>query len=185
MTEQEAPKEKRFEGVIRPLNEMDLPYLKPVLDPWIRFPVKTGPLLTEELKETLEEIRKSARGENDKKYLVAESDGKVVGIMGYQPLREEMASFTTTDKPIEVINAYVHFEHREGKGVGSALLGALEKRFKHEGYKEYLLNSGPRYRDTGWPFWTKQIGESTGELPNFYGPTFHAKVWQKTLALKS
>ena len=182
MTEQAESKEVRFQGNVRPLDMKDLPHLRPILETWIRFPTQTGILLMEEVEETLEEMKKSAEGANDKNYFVAESPtGKILGVLGYQPLREEMRPLATTDNPVEVINAYVDVDHREGKGVGKTLLGRIESEVKDKGYKEFLLNSGPRYEKTGWPFWTKMLGTPVGELKDFYGPGFTAPVWRKVL----
>lgn len=180
MPELEIPKENRFSGTIRPLQADDLTQIKPILETWIRFPTKTGTLLAEEVEETLEEMEKSTRGENDKIYFVAETtDGQIAGSLGYQHLRDEMKSYATTDKPAEVINAYVADEHRAGKGVGTALFSFVESELKQKGFKEFLLNSGPRYRNTAWGFYDKLIGPSVGQLDNFYGEGFHAPVWRK------
>ena len=180
MTEHEEPKENRFQGTVRPLAVSDLSQLKPILETWIRFPTQTGTLLTEEVEETLEEMKTSAEGGNDKKYFVAENPaGHVVGVLGYQPLRAEMLPFSATDRPLEVINAYADIDHRKGKGVGKALLQRIEDEIRNGGHEEFLLNSGPRYRETGWPFWTKMLGAPVGTMKDFYGPGNDAPVWRK------
>lgn len=181
MTEHEDPKERKFQGTIRPLAETDLLQIKPILETWIRFPVITGELITEEVEEVLNEMKKSLQEDAVKKFLIAEGvGGEVMGVMGYQKLREEMNRFAQTDVPAELINANVSDEHR-GNGVGTALIAAIETSTKKEGYKELLLNSGPRYKDTAWEFYNKRFGQPVGELKDFYGPDFSAPVWRKVL----
>ncbi len=181
MTEHEDPKERVFEGSIRPLLEADLIHIRPILETWIRFPVITGELIEEEVREVLREMKKSLATPNNKKFLVAISpDGTVAGVMGYQPLRDEMHRFAQTDKSGEIINANVLNQQR-GTGIGSALVQAIGESAKKDGFKEILLNSGPRYKDTAWEFYNKHFGQPVGELKDFYGPGFSAPVWRKVL----
>jgi len=175
-------KEDRFKGIVRPLQARDLPDLKPILETWLRFPTITGELLTEELQTTLGEIEKSLIHENKKQFYVAQSpDGTIAGMMGIQPPDFAMMTYSRTVHPVEIINAYVHFDERQGKGVGRALVSAVENESRTQGFEELLLNSGPRYRETGWPFWKKMFGEPIGQLTNRYGEGLHAPVWRKPL----
>lgn len=174
--------ENKFKGSVRPLMATDIPHLRPILESWLRFPAMTGELLTEEVRDTIEEIQKSLTHENNKQFFVAQSsDGAVVGMMGIQPLSWVMRPFAQTVHPAEIINAYVHFEERQGKGVGRALVKTIEDESKKQGFDELLLNSGPRYKETGWPFWQKTYGEPVGIIKNHYGPTRDAPVWRKVL----
>lgn len=179
----QLPKEDdKFKGVVRPLQSRDIPHLKPILETWLRFPTITGELLTEEVRTTLDEIEKSLTHENNKQFFVAQSpDGNITGMMGIQPPDLAMRTFARTDHPAEIINAYVHFDERQGKGVGRALVSALEDESRTQGFEELLLNSGPRYKETGWPFWKKTYGEPVGVLKNHYGPGNDAPVWRKSI----
>lgn len=51
-------------------------------------------------------------------------------MMGIQPLSWVMRPFAQTVHPAEIINAYVHFEERQGKGVGRALVKTIEDESK-------------------------------------------------------
>ncbi len=179
----DVPKEgDKFRGSVRPLQSSDIAHLKPILETWIRFPTITGKLLTEEVRETIEEIEKSLTHENGKQFFIAQSqDGAVLGMMGMQPISWDMRPFAHTQHPVEIINAYVHFDERQGKGVGKTLVAAIETESINQGCEELLLNSGPRYKETGWPFWRKTFGEPVGILKDHYGPTFDAPVWRKVL----
>ncbi len=178
MTEQEDSKETRFDGTVRQLRYEDLPSIRPILETWIRYPVITGELIEEEIEEVMAEMQETIQAKNSKTFYVAEKNGQVVGVMGVQPLRQEMIGFAQTGRPAEIINANVALDQRE-QGVGRAIVSHIESEVQNRGYKEILLNSGLRYEDTGWPFWRKLYGEPVGEMKDFYGAGFHAKVWRK------
>lgn len=199
--EGEFPKEFRFGGGVRALTLPDVEKLRPILEQWIRNPEKTAPRL-EDIDKTQETMRASLRGENSREYMVATENNKVVGVMGLKvPSPEEpndgqkMLAFAMTDKPVEFINAYVDTSNRLGKGVGSALFKALEVRAREKGFKEILVNSGPNFKDSGWPFWDGIMGpnlrdkslppdklvNNVGFAKDMYGPGRNAPVWRKIL----
>ena len=124
----------------------------------------------------------SVNGENDRVYLVAEAVGEeVIGVIGFRQPDERLLEFTSTPKPTELVNAYVAKEHRKGKGVGRALVAELEIQAKSHGHTEVVLNSGPRYKDTGWGFYDKLDGyQRVGVAKEYYGKGGDAPVWTKT-----
>jgi ribosomal protein S18 acetylase RimI-like enzyme len=104
-------------------------------------------------------------------------------MMGLSPLKIALAKFSRTDKPIEIVNAYVHRDYREGQGIGTTLVNALTQRAISRGNTEMLLDSGPRYKNTGWGFWDRQPGfERVGLAKNLYGRGLDAPVWRKSLS---
>lgn len=148
-TNQHPPETGLFSGSTRRLLESDLPTIKPILETWIRQK-ETGEIIAEEVQEVLEYMRSSIDQQNDRTYFVAEEpDGKVVGVMGTKTPDELMCGFATTNNPTEMVNAYVSVDKRGGKGVGSALVRTLETEARAKGFTEIVLNSGPRYKDTG------------------------------------
>lgn len=87
-------------------------------------------------------MSESVDGRNDRTYLVAEnSDGEVIGVIGFRAPDETMLTFTKTPNPVELVNAYVRSDERKGKGVGKALVAKLEERAKEKGHTEIVLNS--------------------------------------------
>jgi len=66
-------------------------------------------------------------------------------------------------------------------GIGRALAGFLEKRAGSEDRTELLVNSGRRYRRTGWPFWTRMYGQPIAVAEDYYGPLYDAMIWRKAL----
>ena len=175
------PAEKeRFNGIVRPLQENDIPALRGILEYWLRdFEV----IAHDEVEKDISTLKESLNDESNKMMFVAENaEGKVIGMMGLAVLpKQELLQFAKTDSPSELIIAYVHPDHRSGKGVGTALINAIQDLAKVKGRKEILLESGPRNIHTGYPFYDRQPGFSRiGQIENFYGKGLHTMVWQKT-----
>lgn len=114
-------------------------------------------------------------------YLVAATDGKeIVGVVGMRPPTPDMLRFASMEQPIEMINTYVDSRYR-GYGVGAALVRELEQLAQEHGYSEIIVNSGPRYRHSGWKFYDKLGYERRGIAWDLYGEGAHAPVWCKIL----
>lgn len=181
-----SAEQKRFSGVVRDLRNIDLPSLKPILATWIKDR-DTGQPLTEEIEEDLQIMSDSITHNNDRTYVVAETpEGEVIGIVGFKTPDVRMIPFTQTSKPAELVNAYVKSDERKGRGVGKALVSELENKARKAGYTEIVLNSGPRYKDTGWGFYDRLINnvdryERVGVAEGYYGEGGDAPVWRKIL----
>ncbi|HLC91544.1 MAG TPA: GNAT family N-acetyltransferase [Candidatus Saccharimonadales bacterium] len=180
-TDSHSPEnDNHFDGHIRAARIEDLPALQPILERWI-FDRETGNPLPDEVADVMQGIRFSIEGTLDRTYVVAEdAEGRVVGMMGLVPPSAEMLKFTTSSNPAELINADVADDQR-GKGVGKALVNHLEDVAVSKSYDGIVVNSGPRYRETGWPFWTRIYGEPVGTAKDLYGPGGDAMVWGKSL----
>ncbi len=175
-----------FKGTVRDLKRGDLPFLKPILETWIKDR-ETGEPIPEEVEEDLQIMADSIDHKNDRTYVVAEnSDGEVIGIAGFKTPDPRMIPFTQTPNPAELINAYVKSDERKGRGVGRALVAKLEEEARANGYTEIILNSGPRYKDTGWPFYDKLVNDidrykRVGVAVGYYGEGGDAPIWRKIL----
>jgi hypothetical protein len=109
----------KFSGIVRMLQKEDVPKLKPILETWIRNMV-THEILSEEVEKDLAFLEGSLDDSNGRQYLVAQThEGKLVGVIGLSPLKEPLMQFATTEKPIELVNAYVDRNYRGGQGVGT------------------------------------------------------------------
>lgn len=172
----------RFNGKVRSLKKEDLDSLKPILATWIKDR-RTGQPLPDEVEEDLQLMSESVEGKNDRTYLVAEGlDGEIIGVVGFKTPDETMLTFTKTQNPVELVNAYVKSDERKGKGVGRALVAKLEEKAREKSYTEIVLNSGPRYKDTGWGFYNKLEGyKKVGIAVGYYGENVDAPVWRKEL----
>lgn len=174
-----TPDRPKFNGIVRPLKREDLPYLRRILEMWVRW---QGELLPEEVEDDMNQLRESLKGGNSR-YLVAETlDGRVVGMMGLVPEpKPEVKQHATTERPVELVRAYVDQDFRGGQGVGTALIRGIEKLAKSQGATEILLDSGPRYKESGHGFYDKQGYQRIGVNKDFYGEGGDAVVWQKLL----
>lgn len=168
-------------GTVRPLQAADLPSVERILQIWVRDSPSSPPLAAE-IAVHLARMSTSLIENSGHRYLVAVTeDGEIIGVVGMRPPSPEMLRFVSTDQPVEMINAYVDTSHRKGRGVGTALVRELERLAQECGYSEMLLNSGPRYRDSGWEFFDKLGYERRGLARDLYGEGDHAPVWSKIL----
>jgi ribosomal protein S18 acetylase RimI-like enzyme len=158
----------------------DLAAIDEILKQWL-IDSQTGELDVEELDQDMVNLRGSLEGENAKQYFVATEGDRVVGVMGYSELKPELLPFVKTTKPGELINAYVHKDLQGGAGVGTALLNTIESLAKSKGCTEVILDSGPRHRLTGHPFYIKKGYEKAGIIPDYYGPGGDTTVFRREI----
>lgn len=181
MTEPPPPSE-RFQGTVRSLQLADLDQIKPILETWVKK--DNGDPIPAEVEQDLDILRASLEPDSNRHFFVAEADGQVVGVIGMQPLDPKMQALpflTAPPNPIELINAYVARDMRGGRGVGRALVSQVEAHAKALGHSHVVLNSGPRYRNTGWGFYDKIGYERIGVAKDYYAPGRDAPVWQRAL----
>lgn len=97
-----------------------------------------------------------------------------------KPILETWIKNRTTGEPIpEEVEEDLQFL-RGGNGIGTALVQALEETARQKGFTEVVLNSGPRYENTGWGFYDKLPGfRRAGVAVQFYGEGGDAPVWHK------
>jgi predicted N-acetyltransferase YhbS len=170
---------ERFTGLIRPFQENDVPEVKKILEHWLR---DEGLIAHDEVEEDLSDMMRSLEPESDIDMLIAEENGQVIGMMGLSiPPKDALMQYAKTDYPSELRIAYVDPKRQGGYGVGTALLYENIRLARTKGRKELLLESGPRHKETGYPFYDKQPGlEREGVLKDFYGPGLDSQVWRKT-----
>ncbi len=175
--EQPNPEKNPEEISVREISLEDLDSLQPILEFWIKTP-DTQETIHSEVDGVIESIKDSFSGNGDKKFYVAvDTEGSVLGMMGISKPSKEMIEFTKTGNAVEFINAYVD-PKRRGLGVGKKLVISLEEEAKINGYEEIIVNSGPRYSQTGWGFWTSVYGRPVAVQKDLYGPGLDAPVWQ-------
>lgn len=178
--EPREPERRIFDGIVRPATKADLPALRGILQTWVRY---QGELLQEEVDDDVHHIEESLKGKNNESYLVAQTtDGKVIGMMGLVPEpKSEVKQHAATERPMELVRVYVDRDFRLGRGVGTALIREIEQLAKSQGATEILLDSGPRYKESGHGFYDKMGYQRVGVNKDFYGEGGDAVVWQKLL----
>lgn len=110
----------------------------------------------EEVDKYFERIKSEITGitEYNLQFWVAKEDEKVVGIAGLCDPLPKILEFAKTEKPGELKILYLNPGVR-GKGIGKRLLGFVENEARNQSYKEILIRSAERYKDTAYGFYEK------------------------------
>jgi GNAT superfamily N-acetyltransferase len=167
---------------LRHIRPDDVEQLRPILEQWVRDS-NTGALLPQEVEDILSFVSSSIEGSNDRTYVVAENEeNKLVGVMGMTLPETDLLQYATTQKPVELVNAFVDQASRRNK-IGDRLANRLEDIALQTGFTEVIVTSGPRYQKSGWPFWTKLYGEPVAIQEDYFGPGNDAPVWRKSLVI--
>ncbi len=178
--DQEAREKSKVDVDVRTVDRIDLPSLKRILEMWVRW---QGKIIPEEVEEDLAHVRESLDRYDKEQYVVAEdATRRVVGMMGlaFEP-KPEVKQHARTEKPMELVRAYVDKDFRGGKGVGRALISRIEALARSRRATEILLDSGPRYKYSGHGFYDRMGYTRVAVNNDFYGPDGDAQVWSKVL----
>lgn len=167
--------------IVREVGHVDIPLIRLILEENVKHP-DTNETIQEEVESILAEIEDSIKGIVDSSFCIASPDGKaVIGIVGLQPVSFPMIKYTSTENPAEIVGMYVDLEaHRSG--VGTKLVDTAERIAQESGFTELVINSGRRYKESGWPFWQKMYGEPYCVDEDYYGKGAAALVWRKVLS---
>ncbi len=174
---------EKFSATIRPVREDDLDSIKLILEEWMRDE-QSGERLADDISHTLADMAASIAGDTRREYVVAQlPDGSVIGVMGMADEGIDPTLFAPSDKPVELLSAYVERSHR-GTGVGRALADELEAMATDLGYTRLIVVSGSRNRETGYAFWNKRYGKPARYDEDFYGEGQERVVWTKELSTR-
>lgn len=140
--------------------------LIPVFRAWVKKRV-TGEVQDKEIADIQARMRESLVNPEVARYFVMRDVFALpVGLVGVK-LPDEMTSLAvTTERPLELINFFVH-PKLNGKGIGSTLLNTVIAYASTQGFTEVILNSGPRYMRSAWDFYNNRL-EQIGILINAY-----------------
>lgn len=124
----------------------------------------------EEVEKYIERIRNEIKGkiEFNLHFWVAKESGNVVGITGLCDPLPKILEFAKTEKPGELKILYLDPKSR-GKGFGKELLRFIENEAKNQSYKEILIRSAERFRDTAYGFYGKMGYSKVGVVANESG----------------
>ena len=146
-----------------------------ILHHWVR---SDGTPLYCEIRTIADHIDASILGIDDRIYFVAMAGERVVGIIGYRPLPDYLCNYAETDSAVEVVNFFVHKDHLRC-GHGSVLLNKVRDFVYKRGFREILVCSGPRYKDSHG-FYDAQ-GQQIATIPNHFGHGHDARIWRLRL----
>jgi GNAT superfamily N-acetyltransferase len=111
-------------------------------------------------------------------YLVAEYDGKVVGIIAFGNPSHYITDHIKLNVSIQEIKSVLVAKAFQKCGVGSILFTSIINELNREGYIEFCLDCGYKFSQ---PFWEKKLGEPTKVLLDFWAKGSHHKIWVKNI----
>jgi GNAT superfamily N-acetyltransferase len=137
---------------VRQADSRDRDALRPIVEHYVRGRI-SGELLSNEVDGIVGSI-----GSPETWHVLAVNDAMFVGVMGLTSPCAQALRDALTKYPGEIVHAFVHRSCR-GRGVGSLLARHVEARAISCGLTELIVRSGPRYRESGWRFWTALYGD--------------------------
>ena len=164
----------RFRGTVRGATTDDLPAIATILEAW--FVGRYGG----SGDEVDLVVAASSESSSSRQYLVAELDGRVIGVMGVQFGGVDHDLVPLPDEAIEIMRAYVAPDCL-GVGAGTALTDAAEELGRTRGFGVVVVVSGARNRDSGYWFWDRRYGARVREDPDYFAPGAERVVWTKKL----
>jgi GNAT superfamily N-acetyltransferase len=171
------------------LGSLELSDVDPLMEvsrQWVkdRF---TGDVVEGELGEIKSRMLGSLESTEYRYFVVRDEKQNAIGCCAIREPEEKMQRYksTPTSKSVELINVFLDNKYR-GKGLGYKLMSYLFEKAKELGNEEVIWNSGPRYKDSAWEFYTKLVGKPIAIATAYYGyapngDSSDAPVWRKKL----
>jgi ribosomal protein S18 acetylase RimI-like enzyme len=163
------------------LEERDIDSLIEVARQWV-VDRETGLVDEEELVDIRRRMNESIKYRSYMYYALRNENGEAIGCAGLKHPGPAMRIYSTVlnGNCAELVNVFLDDEYR-GKGLGKILVNHVFDDARDIRISEIVWNSGPRYRDTAWEFYTKLVGEPVAIAKDYYGEGGDAPVWVKTL----
>lgn len=172
-----------FNSLIRPISTSDLQLIKSLIAPWQHPTSSQSGVKFNNTNEIINNITNSIKGKNQQKYYVAISDeGLLIGVMGMSKTEGEIRKpFINSKKSVEVRYAFT-LPDSGFSGVGQALFNKIEEEARSSGAKEIIVSSNQKFKERGWPFWTKNFGEPVHVYRDYWKqPDTDVAVWRKNI----
>lgn len=172
-------KKQQFELGLLELNDVD--DLIEVARQWVRNR-HTGQVEEEELAEIRSRMLSSLQSQEYRYFVIRDEDRKAIGCCAIREPEEAMQQYKSSpdSKTSELVNVFLDNSHR-GLGLGYRLMNYMFEKAKEFGQEEVIWNSGPRYKNSAWDFYTKLVGKPFTIAKDFYDKGGDAPVWRKQL----
>lgn len=137
----------------------DLDQISKIMSNWVE---------KEEAEKYIGRIENEIKGKTEFNlhFWIIKEDQKVVGVTGLCDPLPKILEFAKTKNPGELKILYLESNSR-GKGIGRKLLEFIENEANNKCYKEILIRSAERFRDTAYGFYEKmgysKVGVVTSE----------------------
>jgi len=120
----------------------------------------------------------NSNGEN-RYFLIALDDNKIIGTIGYGPVSELIISCTNGEliDLVEIGTVFVHPEY-QGQGIGNLLLNVMYHTIQTRGIEEFCLDSGYTIAQK---IWKKKFGKPDYLLKDYWGEGFDHMIWRKRI----
>lgn len=157
--------------ILREAETADRDAVRPIVESWVRGRV-TGRLLANEADRIIATV-----GTRETQHIIAVDTGIVIGMMGLTTPDTNARRYATSANAAELVHAFLVDECR-GRGIGTLLVNGLEAAALLAQSTELIIQSGPRYEHSGWPFWSARFGSPVAVEHHRRGDV---AVWRKVL----
>ena len=131
----------------------------------------------EEVEYQLNQIKNDlASNGSDEYFLIAKSDGKIVGTIGYGSPNSVIKKYHT-DELGEIKAVYINPLYQRKK-VGSKLFASMISYLKSRHITHFVLDCGYSKSQT---FWIKKLGEPYLFLKDYYAEDSHHMIWESSV----
>lgn len=108
-------------------------------------------------------------------FLIAKLGESVIGAISFGPCGEDARKCTDNElEGIGELGSLFVLPGHQGKGVGSALIGAMMEQLSGQGIEEFCLDSGYRRAQKRW---LRKFGEPCRVVKDYWGPGTEHMVW--------
>lgn len=165
---------------IRQVELRDLERLRAIFCEWsVRG--STGKIDMSDIRRKIGDIRGSIMGKNNCRFIVAvNTQDSAIGIAGFKRPRTDIQA-TKTDDTVQLISPFVAKEY-QGVGAAKRLLGEIVDEVKDLGYKEMIVRSAIRYKDSAWAAFSKMFKQEPRIRNDMYGNNISGAEWRVKLA---
>lgn len=166
------------------LEQKDIVPLMKVAEQWVRDP-DTKEVIVEEMADIRDRLERGVTKNGYMYLVVREKEGEnyvAIGMCGLREPEERMKIYrykALAPRTLEMVNVFLDKDHTR-KGLGKKLMTYCFAQARKSGALQVIWNSGRRYKDTAWEFYTRLVGVPV-IAKDFY-KSGDAMVWSKDLS---